>query len=78
MTGETMTTIKVPKHLRERIARNAAKEGLTAAGLIAELLEEHERRERFLAVRRAYASPDATYADETEQWDSVAADGLDR
>lgn len=73
-----MTTIKVPKHLRERIARNAARDGLTAAGLIAKLLEEHERQERFLAVRRAYATPDATYAEETQQWDSVVADGLDR
>jgi hypothetical protein len=33
-----MTTIKVPKHLRERLSRHAGHAGLTAAALISDLL----------------------------------------
>lgn len=77
MSAEPMTTIKVPKHLRERVSRGAAQAGLTAASFIAELIDEHERQERFDAVRRAYETTDATYAGETADWDSLSADGLD-
>jgi hypothetical protein len=77
MSSESMTTIKVPKHLRERLSRNAGQAGLTAAALISELLDERERQARFEAVRRAYeASADETYAAETQDWDSLAGDGL--
>lgn len=72
----TSTTIKVPKELRERIARAAAEHGLTAAELIAGLLDTDDRRARFEAVRRAYAAPDDAYRAETEQWESLAGDGL--
>lgn len=72
-----MTTIKVPRQLRERIAREAADFGGTAAELVTELLDEHDRRARFDAVRQAYVSNDSTYADETEDWDTLADDGLD-
>lgn len=72
-----MTTIKVPKKLRERISRDAARRGLTAAGWISALLAEHDRQARFGAVRRAYETADSTYAKETEDWDSTAGDGLD-
>lgn len=77
MTSEPMTTIKVPKHLRERLSRNAGRAGLTAAALISELLDERERQARFEAVRHAYeASADDAYAAETQEWDSLAGDGL--
>jgi hypothetical protein len=71
-----MITIKVPKQLRERISRDAAHEGLTAAGLISVLLDEHERRARFSAVRRAHAQADPAYAAETAEWEALAGDGL--
>jgi hypothetical protein len=77
MSSEPMTTIKVSKHLRERLSRNAGQAGLTAAALISELLDERERQARFEAVRRAYeASNDDVYAAETQEWDSLAGDGL--
>jgi hypothetical protein len=77
MRIEPVTTIKVPKTLRERISREAAQQGLTAAGLISELLDEHERQARFRAVRRAYENPDSDYLEETEVWDTLGRDGLD-
>lgn len=73
---QPMTTIKVPKDLRARISRDAAAQGTTAAGLIATLLDDHEKRARLLAVGRAYASIDDAYVAEVDLWDTVAADGL--
>jgi hypothetical protein len=71
------TTIKVPKHLRERLSRHAGHAGLTVAALISEMLDERERQARFKAVRRAYeASADDAYAAETQEWVSLAGDGL--
>jgi hypothetical protein len=77
MTGESMTTIKVTKHLRERLSRDASRAGLTAAAFISDLLDEHERQARFEAVRHAYeTSADDAYAAETEEWYALAGDGL--
>jgi hypothetical protein len=73
---ETVTTIKVPRSLRERIAARAGRQRMTAAEVIAELLDDADRRARFEAVREAYASTDASYREETEAWDSLADDGL--
>jgi len=72
-----LTTLKVPKDLRERIAREAARDGRTAAGLLSTLLDDRERAARFAAVRRAYADPDVSWQAETEEWSAAAADGLD-
>jgi predicted DNA-binding ribbon-helix-helix protein len=72
----TLTTIKVPKALRERIAARAGRRRMTAAEVIAELLDEADRRSRFTAVREAYATTDASYREETDEWDSLADDGL--
>ena len=77
MTAEASTTIKVPKTLRERVSREAAREGRTAAGLIAVLLDEHDRQRRFAAVRAAYDAPDPSYNAETKAWDELAGEGLD-
>ena len=77
MPADQMTTIKVPKQLRARLSGAAAQEGLTAAGLISALLDEHERAARLAAVHAAYARRNATYAAETAQWDTLIADGLD-
>ena len=76
--AEPMTTIKVSKRLRDRIARDAAREGLTAAGLLANLIDAHERADRFAAVRRAYDSDlDPEYRAELDSWGTLAGDGLD-
>jgi hypothetical protein len=74
-----MTTIKTPKPLRERLARDAAAEGVTAATLISRLLDEHERRARFQAVAAAHAQLDDSYDAETREWDAVVGvgDGLE-
>jgi hypothetical protein len=78
MTAAEMTTIKIPKPLRERISRDAARSGMTAASYLARLVGEQERRDRFAAVRAAYAGEDdASYAAETAVWDATSADGLD-
>lgn len=73
-----VTTIKVPKSVRERIAARAGEQRITAAELITQLLDEADRRSRFDAVRAAYADPDLSYRAETETWDTLADDGLDR
>jgi len=74
----TMTTIKVPKPLRQRIASAAASEGVTAAAFLAGLLDRYERDQRFAHVRRAYAGEvDGDYAELTEAWDRAAAPDLD-
>ncbi|NEK60234.1 hypothetical protein GCU56_20460 [Geodermatophilus sabuli] len=70
-----MTTIKVPRSLRERIAARASQQQMTAAEVIAELLDEADRHARFEAIREAYASTDASYREETQAWDSLADDG---
>jgi uncharacterized membrane protein len=70
------TTIKVSKDLRDRIARRAAAEGLTAGELITRLLDERDRQVRLAAVRAAYAERDASYDAETQAWDAAAGDGL--
>jgi hypothetical protein len=77
MPSTDTTTIKVPKALRERISLDAAKEGVSAAQLIATMLAERERGARFRAVRAAYETADDAYRAETDEWDSLAGDGFD-
>jgi len=72
-----LTTVKVTKALRSRLSRAAERASVTSAGMIAALLDEHERRERFAAVGRAYAAPDGSYQDELDEWDVATADGLE-
>lgn len=74
VTARVMTTIKVPKELRERVAVGAAEQGLTAAELIASLLDERERQARFRSVRACYATTDEGYAAETAEWDALAGE----
>lgn len=73
-----LTTIKVPKALRESVMRSARAEGLTAAEFLELVTEEHARSQRFAAVRRAYATTgrDRDYDEITESWNQAAADGL--
>lgn len=73
-----MTTIKVPVSLRERIAHEAADEGVTAAAFLTGLLDRYERDRRFAEVRRAYAGRaggvDLDYDELTAAWDRAADD----
>lgn len=72
-----MTTIKVPKVLRENVMRSARAEGLTAAEFLQLVTDEHARHQRFAAVQRAYAGGvDREYVELTEAWDHASADGL--
>lgn len=77
-----VTTIKVPKTLRDRIAAYAADEGLTAHAFLQSLIESHERNKRLAAVAAAYRDASEedldSWREETEDWAAVDADGLDR
>ncbi len=75
-----VTTIKVPRALRDRIAHDAAGRGITAAALLRDLLDRYERDERLAAVGRAYATESdhpSGDADDVQSWDATLADGLD-
>ncbi|QBX55883.1 toxin-antitoxin system protein [Nocardioides seonyuensis] len=74
----SMTTIKVPKDLRDAVMQSARAEGLTAAEFLARLTREHARQQRLEAVRRAYDSADADrdYSEITADWDTTGTDGL--
>ncbi|AKU15158.1 hypothetical protein [Luteipulveratus mongoliensis] len=73
------TTIKVTPHARDRINERARAQGVTPAALLERLLDEHDRAQRFAAVRASYAalSPDDDYHAETAAWDATGEDGLD-
>jgi hypothetical protein len=73
-----VTTIKVSKPLRLRIAGDAASEGVSAAAFLERLVDRYEREQRLLAVGRVYRTGvDQDYVAETDAWDAAASDGLD-
>ncbi len=74
------TTIKVTVHARDRINERARAQGVTPAVLLEQLLDEHDRVQRFAAVRAGYAAltADDDYDTESAEWDATSADGLDR
>lgn len=76
-TGDPVTTVKVPRSLRERIARDAASTGQTAAAFLTDAVERWEREQRFESVRKAYSRSDAEYLAESMEWDTTSTDGLD-
>ncbi|MFT3875825.1 MAG: hypothetical protein QM708_05305 [Propioniciclava sp.] len=71
------TTIKVPVELRDRINKDAHERGLSAAGLLENLLDAYERRRRLEAFGRAFRDADAGYWDEFRSWDVALGDALD-
>ena len=77
-----VTTIKVSKALRARIAAGAAGEGVTAQTFLETVIDEWERRHRLAAVAAAYAdaAPEqlADWRAESEAWEATDADGLVR
>ncbi len=75
---DRVTTVKVPRSLRERIARNAAATGQSAAAFLADAVDRWERDQRLAAVRAAYSgSTDSDYRAEINAWDQTAVDGTD-
>ena len=77
MTSDVLTTIKVPRSLRQRIADRAREQHLTAAEVLTRLLDDADRAARFAAVRAAYdAGIDDEYAADLADWETTSADGL--
>jgi hypothetical protein len=73
---DPITTVKVPRSLRERIARDAASSGQTAAAFLAEAIGRWERDRRLEAVRNAYATPpDSEYGADIRLWEMTSGDG---
>lgn len=71
----SLTTIKVPVELRERISADAKARGVTAADLIAQALDELERQQRWAKVGAVFSdlAPDDDYWDEVRAWDAISA-----
>lgn len=65
------TTIKVPSELRDRINRGAQDRGLTAAGLIEDLLDTDEGRQRMESFGLAFRRADDRYWEEFGAWDAA-------
>lgn len=70
----TLTTIKVPSDLRDRLKVEAARHGRTLSGELEALLDDAARRHRFaqLADDMKASPPDAAYADEMREWQGDA------
>lgn len=69
------TTIKVSVELRDRINSDAKEKGVTASGLIENLLDAYERRQRMEAFGRATRGAESEYRDEYRDWDVALNDG---
>lgn len=75
------TTIKVSTELQEGLNLEARRANSTAAGVVLNLLAEHDRGLRFRAIREARsamtAADRASYDVETPQWDAPHVSDLD-
>lgn len=77
-TKTPQTTIKVPVILRQRIASDAADEGVTAAVFLTSLVDRYEREQRLAAVGRAYlTAPDDDYTALTQEWDALSGEDVE-
>lgn len=76
-----LTTVKVTKRVRERIARASRSQHVPANEFLDRLITDWERRYRMAAAANAMQSASAhdmeTYNAEAEAWDATLADGLD-
>ena len=68
----TMTTIKVPVELRDRLKEKAAREGRTAAAMLEELLRRSEKMDRLRAFGAAMKTADDDYWGEFREWEKLA------
>lgn len=78
MTSNSPATIKVSSGLRDRINADAREQGVTAARLIEQLLDDYERRRRMEAFGFAVRSAEAEYWDEFREWDATLPAPEDR
>jgi len=77
-TKAPQTTIKVPVALRQRIAGDAAEQGVPAAVFLAGLVDRYEREQRLASVGRVYQVPaDTDYLALTQEWDTLSGEGID-
>lgn len=76
LTGmPSVTTIKVPVEVRDRVAARARRDGTTAAAVISSLLDAAERAERMREVASAYeGGADDDYTAELALWEQVEDD----
>ena len=75
------TTLRVPRELRDEIARLAEQRGTTMLGIVTEAVSRLERDEWWLSVRSALDGLDAeqaaSYQAEQAGFDAAMTDGLD-
>lgn len=75
-----MTTVKVGKATRERIACAARAENLTAGEFLERVISAWERQRRLDDARHAMAGASAedarSYSAELDDWDQALLDGL--
>jgi hypothetical protein len=71
-----VSTIKLPRVLRDRIVAGAASGRVALADFLDRLLARHHRERRLAAVGRAYgAEHDADYRQLTDEWGETSTDG---
>lgn len=79
-TRSTTTTIKVSDELRDRLKRQAARDGLTIGGHLARLADAEDQRRRFEAMRAAIAATPPTdlpsWRSESDGWERASLDDL--
>lgn len=77
----TVTTIKVDTQTRDRLKAQAAAARVPLGVHLSRLADEADRRERFRALRRAFAAttPEqaAGYAEETNAWENTELSNAD-
>lgn len=78
--GMAGTTIKVPEELRDRLNARARDAGVTVAEVIARLIKQQERAERWEAIRlameRTTPAQWADYREETRMWEAASDEDL--
>jgi hypothetical protein len=74
-----ITTIKVPRYLRDYLKRSAKKHDDTMAEYLESIVKRDQRDQRLARLRRdlQISPPDRTYRCEIDQWDAIASEGLD-
>lgn len=74
-----LTTVKVSKHVRERIAKAARSQRVPANEFLDRLVTEWERKQRMAAVQHAMGAMSEEvregYQDEIQLWESSEEDG---
>jgi predicted DNA-binding ribbon-helix-helix protein len=77
--AQATATIRVPRPVRDSLARSARDRGMSVATLIADLAERLERDSMLRSEREATLrdAGSAVVAGEERDWEQALADGLD-